>query len=231
MALAGAGVVAIWNDITDEGRANFYEWHNREHMPERVGIDGFLRGRRYVAEPGEGDPLYFTLYEVRNPAVLSGSAYRARLDAPTPWTRESVRHFRNVARSLCTTEWSRGAGSGGFLGTLRFDSDPAADERTMQRLTTALQSLSETPGLVSAHVCRADVGASTAKTAEQAGRPENAVPRWVVMLEGTVKTAVREALAGPLGDGVFGDVLPLGAARGLYSLQFDILSGCQAPAV
>ena len=36
MSLAGAAVVAIWNDITDEGRANFYEWHNREHMPERA---------------------------------------------------------------------------------------------------------------------------------------------------------------------------------------------------
>jgi len=37
MSLLGSGVIAIWNDITDEGRANFYEWHDREHIPERVG--------------------------------------------------------------------------------------------------------------------------------------------------------------------------------------------------
>ena len=49
MSLSGSGVIAIWNDITDEGRANFYEWHDREHIPERVAIPGFLRGRRYIA--------------------------------------------------------------------------------------------------------------------------------------------------------------------------------------
>ena len=31
---AGEAVVAIWNGIAPEGRTEFYEWHNREHMPE-----------------------------------------------------------------------------------------------------------------------------------------------------------------------------------------------------
>jgi len=52
MSLAGQGVVAIWNGIAPEGRAEFFEWHNREHMPERVGIPGFRRGRRYIAKYG-----------------------------------------------------------------------------------------------------------------------------------------------------------------------------------
>jgi hypothetical protein len=46
MALMGHGAVAIWNDVAPEGLAEFYEWHHREHMPERVSIPGFLRGRR-----------------------------------------------------------------------------------------------------------------------------------------------------------------------------------------
>ena len=44
MALCGEGAICIWNGITDEGRAEFYAWHNGEHMPERVGIPGFRRG-------------------------------------------------------------------------------------------------------------------------------------------------------------------------------------------
>ena len=44
-----SGAVAIWHDITPEGRANFYAWHGSEHMPERLGIPGFVRGRRFVA--------------------------------------------------------------------------------------------------------------------------------------------------------------------------------------
>ena len=46
MSLAGMGVVAIWHDLAPEAKDEFYEWHNREHMPERVGIPGFRRGRQ-----------------------------------------------------------------------------------------------------------------------------------------------------------------------------------------
>ena len=44
--LAGEAVVAIWNGIEPEAREQFYDWHVNEHMPERVGIPGFRRGRR-----------------------------------------------------------------------------------------------------------------------------------------------------------------------------------------
>jgi hypothetical protein len=49
MSLAGTGVVAIWHDLLPEAKNEFYEWHNREHMPERAGIPGFRRGRRFIA--------------------------------------------------------------------------------------------------------------------------------------------------------------------------------------
>ena len=49
MALAGRGVLAIWNDIAPGGDAEFDHWQTSEHIPERVGVPGFLRGRRYTA--------------------------------------------------------------------------------------------------------------------------------------------------------------------------------------
>src|ERR1700745_2860715 len=73
MSLAGQGVVGIWNGIAPEGRTEFFEWHNREHMPERVGIPGFRRGRRYIAKYGE--PEFFTLYETDSPEGLAGTDY------------------------------------------------------------------------------------------------------------------------------------------------------------
>ena len=48
--LAGDGAVAIWNGIAEAGRAEFYAWHLHEHMPERVGIPGFVRGRQASAD-------------------------------------------------------------------------------------------------------------------------------------------------------------------------------------
>src|SRR5690606_13279244 len=83
MALAGEGAVAIWHDLAPEGRAAFHAWHGEEHMPERVGIPGFLRGRRYVAL--SADLEYFNLYEALSPQVLTGADYQSRLNAPTPW--------------------------------------------------------------------------------------------------------------------------------------------------
>jgi len=99
MSLAGQGVVAIWNGITPEGRTEFFEWHNREHMPERVGIPGFRRGRRYIAK--YGTPEFFTLYEAESPEVLVGQDYLNRLNNPTPWTqRVPPMFFRDTSRGV-----------------------------------------------------------------------------------------------------------------------------------
>ena len=125
MSLTGTGVIAIWHDISAEGLEDFYEWHNREHIPERVGIDGFLRGRRYIV--AQGEPDFFTLYNVHDAGVLSGAAYHARLNDPTPWTLKAVTYFSNEYRSLCEVKASQGVGSGGLIGTIRFDCDVGRD--------------------------------------------------------------------------------------------------------
>src|SRR5579862_5600972 len=110
MALFGAGAICIWNDITDEMRADFYAWHIGEHIPERVGVRGFRRGRRYVAAAEGAKPEFFTLYEVDGPHILIGQDYRARLDDPTPGTRRVTSGFRNTARALTRVAASLGTG-------------------------------------------------------------------------------------------------------------------------
>ncbi|HSV25798.1 MAG TPA: hypothetical protein VLJ17_22580, partial [Xanthobacteraceae bacterium] len=89
MALLGKGLLAIWNGITDSAEAEFVRWHIREHIPERVGLPGFLRGRRYAAHGGH--PKYFNFYETETPQTLESAAYRARLNAPTAWTQAVVK--------------------------------------------------------------------------------------------------------------------------------------------
>jgi hypothetical protein len=70
--LAGEAVIATWNGIAPEGRDEFYAWHIQEHIPERVGIPGFRRGRRYVAVTPDTRPEFFTLYETDTMQVLQG---------------------------------------------------------------------------------------------------------------------------------------------------------------
>jgi hypothetical protein len=219
MGLAGKGAVAIWHDIAPEGRDAFYAWHGREHMPERLGIPGFLRGRRYVAV--EGAPEFFNLYETVSRFTVTGADYLGRLNAPTPWTVATVPHFRNVARSLCEVAASFGDGQGGLIATLRYAVPDAHAERHRQRIAQQfLPELAATHGIAGCHLLVADGAASAVVTAEKRLRAEkNAVPRWIVLVEGWSDGAAFRATCGRLlGDAAFADA-EAPPTLGVYQLQ------------
>ena len=182
MSMLGRGAVAIWHDIAPEGREEFYAWHGGEHMPERVAIPGFLRGRRFVAI--DADLEFFNLYETRDADVVKGPDYRARLNAPTPWTMATVKHFRSVARALVEVAASLGTADGGIIATVRCD---LADDRVAPDVMAerVLAALCELPGVAGAHLLLADREASGEVNAEQRARgAANAIPRCALLIEG-----------------------------------------------
>jgi len=201
MSLAGTGVVAIWHDLLPEAKDDFYEWHNREHMPERVGIPGFRRGRRYIAMSGA--PEFFNLYEADNPEVLAGRDYLDRLNAPTEWTKRVVPSFRNVARSICRVAFTSGVGSGGVVLTLRFDVDAVRRASATELLTTrVLPPLALRKGIAGVHLCLADEAISNVETAEKRARADaTIVPTWILLIEGIAAPDVR-AIGDELGTAV-----------------------------
>ena len=219
MSLAGKGVVAIWNDIAPEGRAEFYEWHDREHMPERAAIPGFLRGRRYIAV--HGSPEYLTLYEAQSSAVLSGEAYLTRLNNPTPWTKAVVKtHFRKTSRGICRVEFSDGVGQGGFILTLQHGPQAEHEEKLRRYLVEiGLPPLLKMKGVVGVHLCVADREGSSIETAEKKGR-EVGVPNWLVMIESVTPEAADAACALLLPEMTKNGADPA-TDVGLYSLQFS----------
>ncbi|MDI3470240.1 MAG: hypothetical protein OJF62_002303 [Pseudolabrys sp.] len=217
MSLAGKGVVAIWNDIALEGRAEFYEWHDREHMPERAGIPGFLRGRRYIAV--HGSPQYFTLYETETQAVLTGKDYLTRLNNPTPWTAKVVpAHFRNTSRGVCSVELSDGVGQGGYILTLRFGPQAGRENDLRQYLASVLPGILARPAVVGVHLCIADREGSSIETAEKRGR-EVGIPNWLVMIESVTPEAADAACKTLMAEMPSKGAAP-GMDTGLYSLQF-----------
>ena len=182
MSILGKGAVAIWHDIAPEGREEFYAWHGGEHMAERVGIPGFIRGRRYIAI--EADLEFFNLYETEDADVARGPDYRARLDAPTPWTMATVRHFRSVARALAEVVASRGSADGGLIATLRYDVEDGLLSPA-EMAECLLPDLCETQGVAAAHLLVADMAASGEGNAEHRARGSaNAVPRHALLVEG-----------------------------------------------
>jgi len=219
MSLAGKGAVAIWHDIAPEGRSEFYAWHGREHMPERLGIPGFLRGRRYVAVAGA--PEFFNLYETLSRFTVTGADYLGRLNAPTPWTAATVRHFRGVARSLCEVAASFGDGQGGLVATLRYDVDPArAIEHRKRMAQETLSEIAGARGVAGCHLLVADEAASAIDTAEKRIRAEkNLIPRWIVLIESWDDVEpFRTLCAEVLTDAAFADA-GMPPELGIYRLQ------------
>ncbi|HEY7942998.1 MAG TPA: hypothetical protein VIH15_00665 [Casimicrobiaceae bacterium] len=193
MSLAGLGAVCIWHDLTPDATGEFYQWHNREHMPERVGIPGFLRGRRYIAVAGA--PAYFNLYEAETADVLGGKDYLDRLNAPTAWTRRVVPSFRRISRSICRVAYSEGVGEGGFMLTQRFDVAAADRALTSEALCKRLlPPLEARKGIAGVHLCLADEAISRIETAEKRARTDaTAIPGWIGLIEGTSEADVRDA--------------------------------------
>jgi hypothetical protein len=221
MSLAGLGAVAIWHDLLPAAKDDFYEWHNREHMPERVGIPGFRRGRRYVAISGA--PEFFNLYEADSPETLAGQDYLNRLNAPTAWTQRVIPSFRNVARSICRVAFTNGVGSGGVMLTLRFAIDAAHRDSTIDALRRRLlPPLVYRKGIAGVHLCLADEAASSVETAEKRVRADaTLVPSWIVLIEGNAVPDV---------DAAADDLVPTLMAhaaqapeRAIYRLEFTRL--------
>ncbi|MER8792412.1 hypothetical protein NKH71_32140 [Mesorhizobium sp. M0983] len=193
--LCGKGMVAIWNGISEEGRLDFYQWHIHEHMPERTGIPGFLRGRRYRSADRQTHPEFFTLYEVEQFDVITGEEYAKRLNAPTPWTRRATSHFLNTSRALARVLSSEGPGQGGVLATVRFQSAATDDQQATSELSALVSSTARFPLLTGAHLCKADEEATQVRTAESEGRTDyDAPPNWFILLEGCTV----ESLEAPL---------------------------------
>ena len=170
MPLRGSAFLAIWHDIEEHGELEYNDWHTREHMPERVGIPGFEAGRRFV-DRSLDHHRYFTLYEATTLDVLGSTDYRARLDAPTPWTHRVQPTFTNFVRAACLAAASEGRGTGGALATIRVDfADPDRREPFARASGTFATDALAHHGITSVHVGIAEPSVTRTPTAESALR-------------------------------------------------------------
>jgi hypothetical protein len=210
--MLGRAAAAMWYDVPPEAEAEWEDWHTHEHMPERLGIPGFLRGSRWAALSGE--PSCFVLYETARLATVMSGPYLERLNNPTPWSRKMMPHHLNMVRSLCRVRASFGGGLGGALATLRFSPPRRGGRALVKRLAAeVLPGLPGRKGLSGAQLLQSQPAAATPQTAEQRIRGGDARADWAVLVCGYDVDAVRAA-AGEL-------ALPA-AVEGLYRLAYAL---------
>lgn len=207
MTLRGSAFLALWNDVEPDRDAEYQDWHAVEHVPERVGIAGFLAGRRYRAAGGPGHAqAYFTLYELATLDALLGPAYAEVVQHPTGWSRGLRPSLRSVVRRACRTLASAGVGSAAALGVFRIESRgglAGADPRLHAVARAVVGPLAGTRGIVSAHLGLADEAAVASHPFQDATFQDawgqastDAAPghrRLVLLIEGSLD-AVRDAL-------------------------------------
>ncbi len=174
--------MAIWSNVRPDLAAEWYRWHTEEHMPERVGIPGFLAGRRYdlvdarlVPPAPEQRRLQhcFMMYEGESLSTFNSDAYLARLNDPTPWTREMAPGFQNFSRGACELATTSGDGYGGFALLMRFETGGGEGDlsaATLEALDHFVTTLPGLEGVTAAHFgfCRPEI--TDVNTAEKQTR-------------------------------------------------------------
>lgn len=208
MSLPGRAVIASWSHVDMEARPRVRDWHTREHIPERLCLPGFLRARRYC---GVGDAgAFFILYDAADLRALTSTAYLARLNDPTPWTRRSVVELKRSVRGVCRVIFSRGSGVGGVIGTIRLDAQ-SGEQNFLD--DDFVETILGWPSIVGLHICRADIPASTVQTVEAATR-DVAAPDVIILVEGLTAEAVSDAIAAITG------YLPVAAISDCFRLEY-----------
>jgi hypothetical protein len=213
MPLLGNGVLAIWNGIEPNAESDFVAWHVTEHIPERVALPGFLRGRRYIA--ADGHPKYFNFYETERTDTLFSADYVARLNAPTPWTRRVVANFRDTSRTVCSVTASLGRGEGGWLEAIRLGG-------ALQSGPQLLSAIICRPAIIGAHLLQG-VSATATSTAESKlrDRPDETSP-WILLIEAVDPENLLELRTNILSDEKLCTSGAGSVQRGVYGLQFSL---------
>ena len=216
MPLAGKGMLLTSMDIDPANEADFNRWYDREHLEERVVIEGFIEARRYVAH--SGSPKFLFLYSTKTIDVLDSPAYRARLANPTPWSVKTMASFKNMIRAVARITVSKGTGRGAVLGIARLRPEGSTDA-----LRTTLQTRldpKELDGIISMHLLETDAKLSgPTKEVPAAGHVGGS--DWFVLIDATNVSAVSSVLAARF----TGNAAPEGAMQissGIYELMWDL---------
>jgi hypothetical protein len=215
MPIAGKGMLLTSMDIDAANEAEFNRWYDREHLEERVAIDGFLEARRYVAH--DGRPKYLSLYSTATFEVLDSPTYRTALANQTDWSKANIARFANMIRSVARVTVSRGVGRGAALGIVRI----RPPEGGAEKLRTALRELldpAKLDGIISMHLIEGDPVLSRVLTNDAAASNPGAGD-WFVLIDATGVNAI-PANAARFTENVA--LKPLVISNGVYRLLFDL---------
>jgi hypothetical protein len=199
-------------DIDPDDEADFNRWYDREHLIERVAIDGFLEARRYIAH--RGSPKYLCLYSTETFEVLDSPAYRKALTTPTEWSKTNLARFKNMIRTIARITISHGQGRGAALGIIRLRPAAGSHDRLRASLRDQLDP-EQRDGIISMHLIESDPALSKPLTDDPPVSDPGAGD-WFVLIDATNVNAVSDAIAALVFEG------GIKVSSGSYNLMWDL---------
>jgi hypothetical protein len=215
MPIAGKGMLLTSMDIDPEDEADFNRWYDREHLEERVAIDGFLEARRYVAH--EGNPKYLSLYSTKTFEVLDSPAYRTALANQTAWSMTNIARFKNMIRAVARITVSRGTGRGAALGIVRLRPAVSGEDKLRAALAEQLDP-AQLDGIISLHLIESDPVLSKPIT-DDPSVPNPGAGDWFVLIDATDVASLPAAMLRFSGNIA---LKPLTISSGVYRLMWDL---------
>jgi len=113
------GMLFVASDIKVEDEADFNAWYDREHIEERVRMDGVISAARYCAVSGR--PKYLGLYWAETIFAFDSPAYAHAFQNQTDWSRKTLPKMVAPTRRIGEVGASVGQGSGAYVATLPLD--------------------------------------------------------------------------------------------------------------
>ncbi|WFU15703.1 DUF4286 family protein [Bradyrhizobium sp. CB3481] len=215
MPMAGKGMLLTSMNIDAAHEAEFNRWYDREHLEERVAIDGFLEARRYVAH--DGNPKYLSLYSTETFEVLDSPAYRTALANQTAWSKTNIARFQNMIRAVARITVSRGTGRGAALGIVRLRPPDGGEDKLRGALSEQLDPV-KLDGIISMHLIESDPALSKPIT-DDPSAPNPGAGDWFALIDATDIGAVPAAMLRFSGNIA---LKPLLISSGIYRLMWDI---------
>ncbi|MGB3718106.1 MAG: hypothetical protein DIU63_10880 [Proteobacteria bacterium] len=190
MPLRGKGMLITSMDVDPAEEDDFNLWYDREHLAERVAIEGFIEARRWIAE--EAPTKYFCTYSTETFEVLNSPAYQKVLANQTDWSKHHISRFRNPGRVVGRITVSRGQGRGGVLGVVRLRPNPSDDQSALREKLGELLDPGMLLGIISMHLVEGDPELSKTLTNPDASSP--GAGDWYVLIDGSDLSAVRNLM-------------------------------------
>jgi len=213
MPITAKGMLLTSMDIDPAHEPDFNRWYDREHIAERVSIDGFVEARRYVAHAAS--PKYLSLYSTATFETLDSAAYRTALANQTEWSKQNIARFRNMIRAVARITMSRGQGRGAVLGLVRLR---PIDTGKLHALVAARLDPDRLNGGISMHLLESDPNLSKSLTDDA---PNPGAADWFALIDATSVEAAAAAIAlrfDPLDLAGAGTII----SSGIYRLMWDL---------